>query len=341
MAKRGFAHVFGPGMVPAPPTFVRMAGHMGAGMGVGMDDQPNKFAKLSAAGWTCPSCGNMNFADRDVCNMRKCASPRPHESVQNASPHSGMMVMGPMHSPTPGPFTPQSPEVMGSSAFGKNMNGGWTCAKCQNKNFADREFCNMRKCGAPRPEALPQEPEPNVITAPASAPPNLLPEGGWTCEGCGSVNFADRETCFMRKCGAVRPGLEGIVCPKVHERLVGGADGRDYGGDWICASCGNSNFQDRAFCNLRNCQKVRQLAEWTCGCGNTNFADRMHCNLRKCRAQRTDIHPKAVAVFASMGKGFGKGSGLEKPQDIYSSGASTNSGVAPFVGFPPMFDGPV
>lgn len=29
-------------------------------------------------GWKCIKCGNMNYAYRDRCNMRKCREPRPH-----------------------------------------------------------------------------------------------------------------------------------------------------------------------------------------------------------------------------------------------------------------------
>jgi len=57
-------------------------------------------------------------------------------------------------------------------------------------NFADRAFCNMRKCGAAR-----------VLT-------------DWVC-ACGNTNYADRMVCNMRKCGAPRKDVH----PKVLEEL--------------------------------------------------------------------------------------------------------------------------
>jgi len=93
----------------------------------------------------------------------------------------------------------------------------------------------------------------------------------------------------------------------------GGGYGKDAGsgkgprlGDWSCHSCGNVNFADRAFCNMRKCEAPRALGEWQCpACGNKNFSDRAVCNMRKCQAPRADVDPKVVMELIS--KGFGKG----------------------------------
>uniref|UniRef100_A0A7S1MID5 RanBP2-type domain-containing protein n=1 Tax=Alexandrium catenella TaxID=2925 RepID=A0A7S1MID5_ALECA len=78
-------------------------------------------------------------------------------------------------------------------------------------------------------------------------------------------------------------------------------------GDWLCSQCGNMNFADRAFCNMRKCSAPRQLTDWVCSCGNTNYADRAVCNMRRCGLPRNDVHPDALALLAS--RGLGKGGG--------------------------------
>ena len=40
--------------------------------------------------WTCSSCGNVNFADRKYCNMRKCGASRydaPDEAIGSSEHH--------------------------------------------------------------------------------------------------------------------------------------------------------------------------------------------------------------------------------------------------------------
>jgi len=59
----------------------------------------------------------------------------------------------------------------------------WICIKCGNDNFAVRKVCNMKKCGAPRPEETKL----------------------WKCPNCGNFNYPSRMKCNMKKCQAARP----------------------------------------------------------------------------------------------------------------------------------------
>ncbi|THU55234.1 hypothetical protein C4D60_Mb11t04420 [Musa balbisiana] len=72
--------------------------------------------------WTCPICGNINFAFRTTCNMKKCGAPRPTLS----SNHINNDV-------------PEAPE------------GSWTCTKCSNLNYPFRAICNRKGCGSEKP----------------------------------------------------------------------------------------------------------------------------------------------------------------------------------------------
>eukprot|EP00930_Biecheleria_cincta_P018413 TRINITY_DN14352_c0_g1_i1.p1 TRINITY_DN14352_c0_g1~~TRINITY_DN14352_c0_g1_i1.p1 ORF type:complete len:202 (+),score=25.08 TRINITY_DN14352_c0_g1_i1:138-743(+) len=190
---------------------------------------------------------------------------------------------------------------------------------CNNANFADREFCNMRNCGAPRPEAglnVPQVSQPRAAS------------DMWTCLACGNMNFADRDVCNMRKCGTPRgehappEGLRPIaddagsgaghrVAQPAHQGKGKGHKGKLHPGgprgeEWTCSACSNLNFADRPFCNMRRCGAPRILEAWICEkCGNSNFPDRDVCNMRKCQAMRTDVPPEVVRLLTSKGKGRG------------------------------------
>lgn len=188
--------------------------------------------------WACQQCGNLNFADRIFCNMRKCGAPRPTAAPPPRS--SGRL--------------------------------DWTCSSCGNVNFADRDVCNIRKCGAPRSRSGPathfaQMPPPQQFTMAVGAPPPIglvrviggmpsakgppgfgAPKGGgclnsmrnmrggdWVCRECQNVNYADRAFCNMRRCHAAR-----VLS------------------DWKCTECGNTNYSDRLVCNMRKCGAPRQ-----------------------------------------------------------------------------------
>lgn len=149
----------------------------------------------------------------------------------------------------------------------------WFCGACGNKNFADREFCNMRKCAAPRFAAKAMMPM--LAAMPAFAAKAFSPQ--------------------VNNLYAFTGGKSSAKPPRQMRE-----------GDWMCP-CGNANFSDRAFCNMRKCNAARPLTNWNCGvCANMNYADRTHCNMRNCNAPRADIPENVVAELLAA-KGAGKG----------------------------------
>ncbi|PKA62540.1 RanBP2-type zinc finger protein [Apostasia shenzhenica] len=90
------------------------------------DDFPKKPADAGRDNdWTCPNCGNRNFSFRDICNMRKCNTPRPANQGLKSDNSKGSK--------------PKMPE------------GSWKCEKCNNINYPFRTKCNRQNCGAEKP----------------------------------------------------------------------------------------------------------------------------------------------------------------------------------------------
>lgn len=246
----------------------------------------------SGDGWTCPQCGNNNFAHRAVCNMRKCGAPRPQPGMGNM-----LMQAAPA----------QRPPMMQMPAR-DDAQGGWTCLKCGNKNYANRDVCNMRKCGAPRPggvgggmhggqvtvdtgvaqqalqllqasglcqipgvqqaigqiatqnmqvmsQALPMQ------TGRVKPPQQEFKEGSWVCLACKNVNFPNRESCNGRSCGKPREEVDGGPPPRPEPRRLitkPGQSGPYPEGSWVCSECRNVNYPTRVdACGKRTCGRPR------------------------------------------------------------------------------------
>mmetsp|Transcript_54391 Transcript_54391/g.156400 ORF Transcript_54391/g.156400 Transcript_54391/m.156400 type:complete len:265 (+) Transcript_54391:58-852(+) len=220
--------------------------------------------------WACSACGNVNFADRAVCNMRRCGASRQSE-----------LHLQPV--------------------LQDRFRQDWQCTQCGNVNFGDRLTCNMRKCGAAR-EVVGISSNQQVAVA-------------WSQRPSATQGFA--QTNHMQPMQHVRLPTGGLLLPPSaavsnaagpQTSAIGISSGIEAArglvkGDWVC-SCGNLNFRNRAFCNMRRCELPRVLDQWLCqACNNTNFADRAVCNMRKCQAPRPDITPQVLEELLCKGRG--------------------------------------
>lgn len=164
---------------------------------------------VEAGEWKC-KCGNINYAHRERCNMRRCREPRPQFNAgvigRNVSGEIADLDLDEPGKTDAEESNTIEDDMGGDSDHGKKVGkgdngvestrdnsqagndskknkkmreGDWICKKCGNINFATRLRCNMRKCQAPREE--------------------------WVCKACNNINYKFRTVCNMRKCQAPRP----------------------------------------------------------------------------------------------------------------------------------------
>lgn len=197
----------------------------------------------------------------------------------------------------------------------------WSCPGCGNENRPGRLFCNIRTCGLAKP-GLTQRDFDSVM---APLPPN----GGL------NTHFQATQVCMpivtpphvqQMPQSVPPPSIRGPVPP----------------GSWMCTTCNNVNFPDRAVCNGRRgmCGLPRPTADvlqalqaapqpmraavggspplgsWVClACGNVNFPSRVVCNSRTCGKPREQVDGGAPGVPPPQGN-FGTLSpyGMTQPE---------------------------
>jgi len=275
---------------------------------------------LGEGEWICQACGNLNHAGRTVCNMRKCAAPKPEErwtcfcgnenyagrlvcnlrkcgmlkpglKLQDLAKLTGNPALGSIIAGIGGGGGPP-PAAMQAPAQKPAPPGSWKCVECGNVNFPSREVCNGRNgaCALPRATADVGEPE--------SPPP----------AGTGGSPIGAGISCPI--IGASINGTKPV--PKASGPMNAPA------GSWVCKVCNNVNFPTRTTCNSRNCGLPRDEVDggppsgipaaapggggggggedmdsaptgsWKCNaCGNINWPGRSSCNRRSCGLPRS------------------------------------------------------
>ena len=173
-------------------------------------EQPTQKRGRPVAGvdgnWACGSCGNVNFAHRDMCN--RCNNPK--ELATWEQPPGGQ------------PTWEQPMQKRGRPVAG--VDGNWACGSCGNVNFAHRDMCN--RCNNPKELATWEQPPGGQQTweqpMQKRGPPVAGVDGNWACGSCGNVNFAHRTSC--NRCGMFKP-----------EERRGGRPVAGVNGNWGCA----------------------------------------------------------------------------------------------------------
>ena len=74
------------------------------------------------------------------------------------------------------------------------------CPACGNNNYANRTFCNMRRCNQPKPGTA-------ALLASDAGRGGLAeqPAGSWKCLACGNINWPQRTVCNKQECRQPRP----------------------------------------------------------------------------------------------------------------------------------------
>jgi len=234
-------------------------------------------ANFREGDWSCPSCGNHNFASRGACN--KCQAPKAgggYGAAPGAAKGFGQ-AMGGKGAARFNPYTAATPQRTPNLPATARP-GDWVCPMCQNHNYANRSACN--RCQTPKMGMGGMGGSFGMMGGMGFGMQPNLRQGDWVCKVCNNHNYASRENC--NKCHISK------------DTFISKSGMRE--GDWICASCNNHNYASKTVCNKCGTPKGNTAShtapggasggnrgmrdgDWMCpACNNHNFASREKCN---------------------------------------------------------------
>merc|ERR1740117_1675190 len=210
-----------------------MGGGGGGGGGGGMGGTPQGG---KPGDWSCPGCGDHQFARNPEC--RKCGTAKPGGG--------GMAMMGMGGGGGGG----------GGGRTAAQKPGDWNCPSCGDHQFARNTEC--RKCGSPNPDPAGSmaAKEAGHAAGQVMLGENMKP-GDWYCPGCNDLQFAKNAQC--RKCATPNPDPEASQAAAMASGNYRAGDSRGKGGgksnnqepkpgDWHCTGCGDLQFARNTEC---------------------------------------------------------------------------------------------
>ena len=102
--------------------------------------------------WTCPKCGNENFASRNWCNSKTCDQARPYHI--EAPPPFRKAYTKHASRENHHQSSRHTRQRENNSNLRNPMNepGAWKCESCGRDNFASRDVCFTKECQRTRPK---------------------------------------------------------------------------------------------------------------------------------------------------------------------------------------------
>lgn len=146
--------------------------------------------------WVCPTCGNVNWPKRMVCNRKGCETARPPEPPQPA-----MTGIGDINLRT-------QMQALHMLAMQDPANANVYRAQLEQLQLASQITAGMIS-GATM-----------AASAGARGGRSQHPEGSWECPNCKNINWPKRTVCNRAGCSTARPDNPGI--PPSQE--IGGAN---------------------------------------------------------------------------------------------------------------------